>query len=154
MLEILTHLNKSERVSRKIDAANFSAVPGIWARVQADGSIAADADSEDGGIHKLVLTSASDNIYESHDVEVGRITTLETIGTRVKVDTEGYAGSKSLGDFLMVSTEADTKGKLVSTVGDEEAGETGAREIVARVEQVNTDGTIIYRTISPAVHPA
>ena len=39
MLEILTPMNKIERVSRKINPATFVAAPGIWGQVEASGSL-------------------------------------------------------------------------------------------------------------------
>jgi len=152
MLEILTHLNKSERVSRKIDSSNFVATPGIWGAVQADGSLANIADDAATVINKLVITSSSSSVYESHDVEVGRITTLESVGVRIKMDSAGYALTPAFGDYLMVSSTAAYAGKLVS-VGDEVEA-AGNREVVARCEQVNADGTIIIRTITPYIHVA
>lgn len=150
MLEVLTLLNKVERVSRVIDPANFVSEPGIWAKVESDGSLV-NADGSAADINKMVMTSSSSNIYESHDVEVGRITTLESIGTRCKVDGEGYAGSPSQGDLLFVSTDTgnETEGKLVS-VTENPGSESGDHEVVARCEEENsTEGWIIFRTISP-----
>lgn len=143
MLEILTPLSKTHRVSRKIDTANVVAVPGIWGELAADGSLA----NIDGGttdkaaIFKLIIGNASSNIYESHDVEVGRISTIEDTGIRVVADTEGYAGSPSQGDDLTVSVAADaTAGKLITATG------TAAERVVAICEEVNaTAGTITYK---------
>lgn len=149
MLEILTPLIKLERVSRLFDKDNFVAVPGLWAEVTADGSLKNVVTDTPAAINKLVITSASDNIYESHDIEAGRITTLESIGARVMVDSEGYDGTINQGDTLVVSTADGTEGKLVSTA---ETSETGEYEVVARAEVVNaSEGYIIYRTISPEV---
>lgn len=149
MLEILTPLIKLERVSRLFDPDNFVASPGLWAAVAADGSIENVTTDTPAAINKLVITSASDNIYESHDIDAGRITTLESIGARVKVDSEGYDGTVNLGDNLIVSTAEGTEGKLVSVV---ETAETGDYEQVARAEEINdTDGWIVYRTISPVI---
>ena len=148
MLEILTPLNKVERVSRVIDTANFVAEPGIWAKVNADGSLS-NVDGTPADINKLVISSSSDNIYESHDVEVGRISAMESIGVRCKVDGDGFAGTINQGNLLMVSSDTGggTEGKLVD-VG--ETAETGTFEQVARAEEVNaTSGYIVFRTISP-----
>jgi ribosomal protein L23 len=148
MLELLTPMVKLERVSRSIDSATFVAAPGVWAQVQADGSLINVLAGVNAKVNKLNIGSASSNIYESHDVEVGRITTMETHGVRVKVDTAGYTGTPSFGDLLVVCSEALKLGKLVST--DEAVN--GTYEIVARVEEVNSSsGYIIYRTLSPAM---
>lgn len=149
MLEILTHFNKLDRVSRLIDPDNFVATPGIWAEVEAAGSIANVTTSTPAAVNKLVIGNRSDNIYESHDTSIGRITTMETLGVRIKVDEEGYDGTINLGAVLMVSAASGTEGKLVD-VG--ETSETGNFEHVARAEEVNdTEGYIVYKTISPYV---
>ena len=148
MLEILTPMNKVERVSRKVDASTFEAAPGIWGSIASDGSIENVTTAANALSNKLVITSSSSNIYESHDVSVGRITTMESHGIRIKVDTEGYyaAGALTVGDMLVVSSATGYEGKLIPT--DQAA--TGTYEIVARLEEINTaGGWIIYRTISP-----
>ena len=147
MLEILTPLQKLERVSRQIDPTTFVATPGIWGQVQADGSLIAVLNTIKAKVNKLVIGSASLNVYESNDVEVGRITTLESIGARVKVDSAGYAGTIAQGDFLLVSSDTASLGKLITKAT---AVSTGDYEYVARAEEVNTAaGYIIFRTISP-----
>jgi len=149
MLDVLTPLNKLERVSRLIDPSNFVAAPGLWAEVQSDSSLANITTDTPGVLNKMVMTSASDNIYESHDVEVGRITTLESVGARVKVDSEGYDGTVSQGSLMVVATATGKEGKLVDV---NETAETGNYEQVARCEEVNaTEGWIIFRTISPVM---
>jgi len=148
MLEILTPLTKVERVSRQIDPSTFVAEPGIWAQVQSDGSIIDVAEGVNAKINKLVIGSASQNPYESHDIEVGRITTMESFGVRCKVDTVGYSGVIADGDFLVVSSAASTLGVLMSTA----AVAAGTYEIVARAEEVNTvAGYIVFRTVSPTM---
>jgi len=146
MLELLTPMVKLERVTRSIDPATFVAAPGVWAQVQADGSLLNVLAGVNAKINKLVIGSASTNVYESHDVEVGRITTMESHGIRVKVDTAGYTGTPSQGDMLVVCSEALKLGKLVSTA----TAVGGTYEIVARVEEAYlSSGYIIYRTLSP-----
>jgi len=152
MLEILTHFSKLDRVSRSVDPSSFVASPGIWAAVQPDGSIANCDASSIKTIHKLVIGSKSSNIYEGHDVEVGRVATMESIGVRCKVDSEGYAGTIAQGDNLYVSyqtTGTSAIGKLSSTATPV-GGETGSREVVARCEEVGTN-YIVFKTISPYV---
>jgi len=151
MLEILTHLAKVDRPVRVVDPSSFVAAPGIWGAVQANGSIANCDAAAVKTLHKMVIGSKSSNIYEGHDVEVGRIGTMESVGVRCKVDGEGYAGTIVQGDLMYVSyhtTGTSTIGKLRSTT---EAGhETGSREIVARAEEIGT-GYVVYKTISPYV---
>lgn len=148
MLEILTPLNKVERVSRQIDPATFVAAPGVWAQVTADGSLINVLEGVNAKINKLVMGSASSNVYESHDVEVGRITTMESYGNRVKVDGAGYHGTIVAGDMLVVSSAADSLGKLMS-VSDAAAG---TYEVVARCEEINdVTGLLTYKTVSPSM---
>jgi len=147
VLEVLTHFNKIDRVSRIIDPDNFVAVPGIWAEVDSDGSLVNITTDTPAPLNKLVIGNRSSNIYESHDTSIGRITTMETIGIRVKVDSEGYDGTINQGDLLVPSTATDKEGRLVSTA---ETAEIGDYEIVARAEEVNdTEGYIVYKTLSP-----
>ena len=77
MLEVLTPLSKCIRVTRPIDPETFVAAPGFFAWVDTDGSLKDQVTDTVKPINKLVMTSATDNIYESHDIESGRITTLE-----------------------------------------------------------------------------
>lgn len=146
MLDILTPLAKLTRVSRSIyDMSTFVAKPGIWGKIQSDGSIDLVAAGVRPTVAKLIINSASSNIYESQDVEVGRIATLESPGARCKVDTEGYDGVIAQADNLYVSSTAGSEGKLKTLPG---AG--GAFTIVARAEQVDmVAGWIIYETVSP-----
>jgi hypothetical protein len=149
MLELLTPMQKLERVSRQIDPSTFVAAPGIWAQVEADGSLLNVANTVKAKVNKLVIGSASLDKYESNDVEVGRITSLETIGCRVKVDGAGYAGTIAQGDFLIVSSDTASLGKLITVAT---ASSAGNYEVVARAEEVNTAaGYIIYRTVSPYI---
>ena len=75
--------------------------------------------------------------------------TVESFGVRCKVDAEGYDGTISQGSLLVVSTADGSEGKLVDV---NETAETGDYEQVARAEEVNdTDGWIIFRTISPVM---
>ena len=147
-LEILTPLEKLHRVTRQIDPDTFVAVPGIWAVLLVDGSLENVTTDTPPVMTKLVISSVSDSIYESHDSEVGRTTTVEDIGTRVQVDTDGYAGTLTQGTLLAVSDKAATgEGKLFD-VGSVPNGEAGVYEIVAQVEVV-VGGLVTYRLLSP-----
>jgi len=147
MLEILTPLVKVERVSRAIDPSNFVAAPGIWAALDSSGSLANVSTGVESGLRKLVIGSASSNVYESHDVEVGRITTMESFGVRVKVDSEGFVHTMVQGDFLVVSAASGEEGKLVAV----SQAAAGTYYRVAQVEEVGSDGTITFRTITPSI---
>ena len=150
MLEILTIMSKLDRVSRVVDPSSFVGAPGIWGAVQANGSIANCDGTAVKTIHKLIIGSKSSNIYEGHDVEVGRIGTMESVGTRCKVDSEGYAGTIAQGNLLYVSyqTTGSTSIGNLSAIAAPVGGERGTREIVARCEEVGT-GYIVFKTISP-----
>jgi len=151
MLEILTPMNKIERVSRKIDASTFVAAPGLWGQVEAAGSLKNIVANIPATISKLVISSASSNVYESHDVSVGRITTSESHGIRIKVDTAGYTGTPTQGRLLAASDKAAGLGKLFDIV-EKPNTEVGDYEIVARCEEFDaTTGYMIYRTLSPVV---
>jgi len=146
MLEIQTPLSKVERVSRALLNDTFVAAPGLWGKIDSDGKIANIAATNISLVVKLVIGNASSNVYESHDVEVGRITTMESHGVRVKVDTEGFGGvigDFTLGDLLIVSSKAGQMGKVVPSVGETEAA--GVFPLVAQVEEVGAD-YIFYRT--------
>jgi len=149
MLEILTPLTKVERVSRQIDSATFVAAPGIWAQIQEDGSLLNVVETTNALINKLVIGSASLNQYESHDIEVGRITTMESFGVRCKVDSEGFTGTPTQGEFLIVSSAAKTLGKLAPL---SDGVSKATYEIVARCEEIDsTNSIMVFRTISPTV---
>jgi len=150
MFEILTPMDKVERVSRAINPATFIAAPGIWAYLDTDGSIKNITTASNNVINKLVIGSASASVYESHDVEVGRIATMESFGVRCKTDT-GFTtahGIPVVGDMLVVSSNVATLGKLIPL----RLSTPGTYEIVARVEEYSsTLGYIIFRTLSPVM---
>ena len=149
MLEVLTPLRLAQRVTRKVAAASFVATPGIWAEVDANGGLVAITANTPATITKLILGNASSSQYESHDIQVGRITSMESHGIRVKVDTDGYTGSPAQGALLAASDKTGAIGKLFS-MGETPNGESGDYEVVARCEEVGT-GFIIFRTVSPVV---
>jgi len=151
MFEILTPLDKVERVSRSINPATFVATPGIWALLYTDGSLVNVAATVNNIINKLVIGSASASIYESHDVEVGRIATMESFGVRCQTDSQGFTtahGVPVIGDMLVVSTNAATLGKLIPL----RLSTPGTYEVVARVEGWTlATGVVVYRTLSPVM---
>lgn len=146
-LQILTPWSKIERVTRQMDPVTFRATPGIWAKLQNDGSLLNVVEDTPAKINKMVLNSRTDSIYESHDTAHGRIATMESFGIRCKVSTNLYTGDISLGDRLVVSTDGATLGQLTSA---ETTAETGSYEVVGRCEEINTaEGYMIFRTVSP-----
>ena len=154
MFNILTPLRLVERVSRKINSSTFVAVPGIWAEVTSTGALV-NVSANQALVNKLVIGDASSSIYESHDVSVGRITTMESHGIRVQTDSVGFLYSNlanvNIGDECYVAVGT---GKLASVNENPEAMvvSDGSFEIVARIEQVDaTAGWVIYRTTSPVM---
>lgn len=146
-MDILTPLSKADRVSRQIDPATFVARPGIWAVLNNDGSLSNVVANTPAPVNKLVIGSRTGNKYESNDTMVGRITTMESIGIRIRLSYGLYVGVITVGDRLVVSTDADCLGKLISA---EEPYETGNYEIVAICEEAHiSEGWIIIRTVSP-----
>jgi hypothetical protein len=147
MLDIRTPLSKDTRVSRKIDVANFVALPGVWVGVANDGS-AYNVGGSTPAVCKLCIGFASTNMYESNDVKVGRITTLETTGCRLGVDGDGFGGTTAAqGDYLSVDHSTGKKGKLKVA----SAGET----IVAVAEGYDSATSVLTYTItSPSIMPA
>jgi hypothetical protein len=148
MLDLKTPLSKCTRVSRKVDVANFLAVPGVWVKINNDGSAANVVTSAAPAVAKLCIGTASANQYESHDVEVGRITTLETIGARASVDADGFSGTyANPGDYLSVDPTSGNEGKLKEAVN----GET----IVAVTEGYDAvTGILTYIIADPTICPA
>jgi hypothetical protein len=145
--QILTPMSKCERVTRGMDPVTFSAVPGTWAVLGNDGELTNIEINTPAKVNKLVIGRRSGNRYESNDTADGRITTMESFGIRCKVSYGLYVGVITMGDRLVVSTDSDTLGKLISA---EEPYESGDYEIVARAEEVHiTEGWIIFRTVSP-----
>jgi len=148
-LEILTPLSKGHRVSRKIDSANFTAVPGIWGYVDTNGTLNNFVVNTPQLGSRMVISNASTNEYESHDIEVNRISTLESPGFRCKVDTDCYVDSVNVavGLPLVASVDTGNIGKLAVLA---DITKTGDYEIVARVEEFDaTNNLLTFLTVSP-----
>ena len=148
MLDIRTPLSKDIRVSRKIDVGNFVALPGVWVGIAADGKAFNVVTGTTPAVCKICISSASANMYESNDVKVGRITTLESTGVRFGVDADGFGGSSAAsGAYLSVDNASGKEGKLKVAA----TGET----IVATVEGYDAaSGILTFVTSSPSVMPA
>jgi len=172
MLDVKTPLSKIHRASRHVDQDTFAAVPGSWAYY--DGSadelknIATDSTNQDQPpVLKIIMGNASTNIYESHDIEVGSISTLEGI-LRASVDSEGfqvYMGGVSAttavdyaqGDeltvaYLITSATATTGASFSKPedIGKLRPVATNGETVVARVESYDsTAGVLTFETVSP-----
>ena len=150
-LQFLTPWSKIERVSRQIDSTVFRAKAGIWAQIQADGSLLNVVNATPAKINKLVMGSRTGDKYESHDTSAGRISTMESIGIRCRISNDLYFGDISIGDRLVVSCDVTggTGGQLTSA---ETTAETGSFEVVGRCEEISdTEGYMIFRTASPVM---
>jgi len=167
MLDVKTPLSKVHRATRRI-ATTFTAVPGVWAYVTTGNVLAnISATSTKPQVLKIVLGNASSSQYESNDVAVGSISTLEGV-FRAAVDTNGYQrfGSNGATDISAlytqgaeltvayttatdgtteVSAAAADLGKL-RPVGTESTGVI----VVARVENIDTINNVLtFETVTP-----
>ena len=148
-LEILTPMDKLERVTRSIDPTNFFAITGIWAQLNNDGSLSNVVTNTPAKVNKMIIGSRTDDMYEGNDTLVGRIATMESVGARCKANTYIYSGTINPGDRLVISTNINTCGKLISA---ELTSESGSYEVVARCEEANmAQGQIVFRTICPEI---
>jgi len=143
--QLISILSKMQRVSRTCDPDTLIAEAGKWVELTSDGGVAL-VGATAPKVAKLLYNGNSSSMYESHDVSLGRITTLETISARVQVSSDFLVGDMNQGDDLYVVFNATTdNGKLASI---QEAA-NGTYTAVAKVEQVNADGSIVYSTVSP-----
>ena len=152
MLEILTPLSKATRVSRKVDPENFISVPGLWGVLDATGGIVNVTTDDPQPGTRLVISNSNQNQYEAHDIEVGRITTLETPGIRCRVDVAGYvdSGDVAVGLDLVVSCESGDEGKLAVAISDGVDVAAGDYDVVARVEEFDAvENILTFVTVSP-----
>ena len=147
-LNILTPLAKVTRVSRVVDPSSFTATPGIWGYIGSDGSIKNIQTGTNNKINKLVISSKSSSAYESQDIAVGRIATLETPGARCTVTTTGYVPtSMTQGALLVVGSDAGNEGKLEAVA----YAAAGTYEVVAICESIDaTNGILTFETLSPS----
>jgi PKD repeat protein len=148
MLNILTPLIKSVRVSRKVYLTDFMAAPGMWVTIDNDGAAHTITTGSNVLVAKLCIKSYLGTLYEENDVKVGRITTLERYDCRFEVDSDGYSGDVfAQGDYLCVDSSAGSEGKLkLATVGS---------TIVAYVEGFDSEtGILTFVNTSPSIMPS
>ena len=153
MFEILTPLNKVERVTRKINPATFTGLPGFWAVLESDGSLSNNEVNSGGSVenpvNKLVIGDNSTDPYEAHTVQVGRISTAESIGIRIRMDNT-YFTNNNPGNIVMGAIMC--AGYFINLVPLANTFAPRLFEAVARVEEFNADKTIIViRTIQPYI---
>jgi len=146
LFEVLTQMATVHRVTRKVDPGNFILVPGRWADF-VNGVIQNVTTHTPAVITKLVVSNASTSLYESHDIKVNRVTTLEEFNVRCRANgITCVMTGLTTGAPLVVSTEPGDEGKLavVSQVS------SGTYTVVARVVSINIeDGTMVFINVSP-----
>jgi hypothetical protein len=149
MLDIKTPLIKCTRVSRKIvDLSTFTALPGVWLKINADGSCANVVTSAAPAVARLCIGTYTGNVYESNDVDVGRITTLETIGTRCSVDSDGFKDSNCYpGYYLKVASDDGNEGKLT-------LASTGSTVVAVCEGWDNVNKILTFTIVDPIKMPA
>ena len=166
-LEIKTPLSKVHRAVRHI-STTFTAAPGLWAYVSTGNVLTnISATSTQPKVLKMVLGNASSSDYESNDVEVGSISTVEGV-FRAAVGSNGYQmlgsdGTSSLsalytqGAELTVAYTTATDGTTETNAAATDLGKlrpvgtesTGAI-VVARVENIDTVNNILtFETVTP-----
>jgi hypothetical protein len=169
MLDVKTPLSKVFRASRRInDTSTFSAKPGQWGYVDTANNICkVAATSAQKKVLKLIMGNCSTNTYESNDVKVGSISTLEGM-VRATVDSDGYAVSGGTaatvaltyaqGDDLTVVYTAANAGftNAFATIATTDFGKlsiaTVGDMVVAQVENIDTTlGQLTFQTITPRV---
>lgn len=134
--DILTPISKLHRVSYRFDkedGATFN--PGEWGELLADGTMAEIGATKVTGNYKLVLTRVSDSEYESHDVEGGRITAIDTPACRVMIGSN----LMDAGNFTGISA----MDKLTPAAGGKLKEAATGNAIVGIVQEVHADH-IIY----------
>lgn len=164
MLDIKTPLSKVHRATRRI-ADGFVAAPGLWAYVTT-GNVLTNitATSTRPQVLKMVLGNASSSPYESNDIAVGSISTVEGV-FRASVGASGYqkVGSDGVssitalytqGADLSVAYTTATNGTnaasaLTVDLGKLKPALTGD-VVVARVENIdNTNNVLTFESVTP-----
>ena len=149
MFEVLTLLTKTSRIPRTCDPDTLVGEPGIWVELMGDGSVV-NVGATAPLIAKVLFNGNSSSVYESHDVSIGRISTLETVGARCHETADHLVGTINRGDKLYVTfgsaaVTAGTTGRLASINQASAATYTS----VATCEEVQADGSIVYTIDQP-----
>lgn len=170
MLDVKTPLSKLHRPARRInDVSTFTAVPGAWAYLESDKLYNIPTTSTNQAqkkVLKIIMGNASTSQYESNDIEVGRIATIEGV-FRAQVDSNGYqvtmggasattAITYDQGDeltvaYLITSATATTATSYskAADIGKLRKATTG-EVVVARVEAHDaTSSYLTFETVTP-----
>lgn len=141
MFSIETPYERIDRSSRLMkDPDNFTSVKGGVVAI-VDGKVENVTVGTDPKVALICITGVSGNVYEGHDVKAGRITVLESYGTRFQADAEVVDGAPVAGDFLAPSTVEDKTGKL-----EKASGNTAIAQVIAV-----SNGVFECKTISPTL---
>ena len=153
--DVLTPLSKTHRVSRHIattDGTNpitLVTEPGLWVQNTAEG-VTSKSVTALSGLSMIGLSSATDNPYESNDIEVGYISTLREPGVRVIVGLDfldnTYAGgplwNETAGEF---DSWAIVPGEWLTVLSSGKLGKAGSGDFAnAIVDDLNKNGTLTY----------
>jgi len=170
MFDVKTPLSKIHRATRRIPST-FLAVPGIWAAVGTNGSLYNIPTTCTAGgqpqVLKPVLGNASSSVYESNDIKVGSIATLET-PFRASVDGAGYAKVRSDGTAygaalaqgadlsvaFVVTNATGTSNLTYSLLADLGKLKPACTDevVVARVESCDVvNGILTFETVTPHI---
>lgn len=171
MLDVKTPLSKIHRTTRRI-ATGFAAVPGSWAYIASTGVltnvVSTSTNQTQPKVLKCVMGNASTNTYESNDIAVGSIATLETV-FRAAVDSNGYATAAAAGTslnnatyypqgqeltvaYLVTSTAtgAGLQFSATADIGKLRPVVTNGEVVVARVEGIDaTNSVLTFETVTP-----
>jgi len=145
-LEIITLYNKFDRVTRSIvDLDNFQIDPGMWAVVTDDSKVDMVSDYS-SGLCQMVINYVGSDFYETHDTRASRVTTVESIGVKFRINNSVYVGNPAVDELLTVSAEAGEEGKLKRIVSLPD----GYYYAFAKVTRANAEqGWIECETLSP-----
>ena len=176
MLDVFTPLSKLHRPARRVnDVSTFTANPGVWAYLASDklyNITSTSTNQAQPQVLKPILGYASTSQYESNDIQVGRIATLEGV-FRAQVDSNGYqvlvggTGTEAttsldytVGGNLTVAYKVTSATAVTSQnfafaqaadIGKLRPAVTGD-VVVARLEAIDTTNSLLtFETVTPHI---
>jgi hypothetical protein len=116
--------------------------PGIWLELY-NNELYNVVTNVPGKINELPLEGVSEEVYESHDKAVGRLTVIGGLGKiKVTVNIKGYVPGMARGDDLVVCVDPGHEGKLIKST---QANASGTYEIVAECLEIdNVDEVLTF----------
>ena len=163
MLEIKTPLSKIHRPVRPV-RDGYLGNYGTWGYIDSDGFInqiaSTSTNQSQAKVLKLFINRSMSTRYESHDVKVGRIATLEGL-YRAAVNSDGYQVNDTLGNPITYnvgdrlspaynitsSPTTDTNYADATDIGKLRPSTRG-ETVVAHVENLS-GGVLTFRSITP-----